>query len=95
MEPLSEEKKQELAARLWNREKKGEKPGVSYPNKILKALELIYMDPTATVAERLQACRLSAEILPYRKTPKRKTDKDRAVLEALKKGQKKPTPSQG
>jgi ABC-type microcin C transport system duplicated ATPase subunit YejF len=59
--------------------------GKSYPNRILAALESIFTDPSASIDERLQALRLSAEILPYRPQVKRKSEKDKVVLAALNK----------
>lgn len=64
-------------------------PGQSYPNKLLQALQAIIADPSASVAQRLQAVELSTKILPLRKTPRRKTDKDKAILAALEGNKKK------
>ena len=65
---------------------------MSFPNKILRALEGIFTDPNASVAEKLQALELSAKILPLRNTPRRKTEKEKLVIAALKnKGGPKPS----
>lgn len=55
----------------------------TYVNRMLKALSEIYEDPSYTPAEKLQAVRLSIETIDRRVTPKRKTDKDKALLKAL------------
>jgi len=65
------------------------KRGHSYPNRLLSALAGILEDPDASIAERLQAAKLSLEAIPLRPSPRRKTDKEKAIIEALK-GTKKP-----
>ena len=64
------------------------RPGLSFPQRLLNALAGIFEDDKTSTAEKLQAINLSKEILPYRKTPRRKTEKEKVVLAALKK--KKP-----
>ncbi len=69
--------------------KKKKKVGQSYPNRLLSALAAILEDPAASVAERLQAAKLSIEAIPMRPNPRRKTEKEKAILVALG-GTKKP-----
>jgi len=69
------------------RKKRGGKPGQTFPTRILKALAEIYeQDENASISEKLQAIQLSITVLPMRTTPKRKTDKDKAIIEALRNG---------
>ncbi len=60
--------------------------------RLLRALEEIYNSSDATIAEKLQALQLSVEVVPMRTKPRRKTDKEKAVIEALKSGTKKKGP---
>ena len=65
--------------------------------RLLRALSTIYEGEDASVAEKLQALQLSINVLPLRKVPRRKTDKERALIAALggkKKGEgNKPPPT--
>lgn len=69
-------------------EKKG-KPGQSYPHRLLQALARIFDDPNASISEKLQALELSAKILPMRPIPKRRTEKDKLIIAALKRKEPK------
>lgn len=85
-EPFGGDEGREKAARTL----KGGKPGMSYPNRLLTALMKIIEDPNTSTAEKLQAINMSKEILPYRKTPRRKTEKEKLVIATLKSKEKKP-----
>ena len=72
-------------------EEKPKKLIISVPNRLLRALQSIYENQEATIDERLQAIKLSVEVLPMRPKVKRKTDKDKAVIAALQGGSPKPS----
>ena len=69
---------------------RGGKPGQSFPNRLLQALAKIFEDPDSSVAEKLQALELSAKVLPMRPPVRRKSEKEKIIIEALKK--KRPQP---
>lgn len=96
---MSEEIKPEVPDTPVEPQKKKAHPntGMSYPNRLLRALETVYKDANASRAEKLQAIELSLEVLQHRTVPKRKTDKDKALEKILRQGTKKgsepkPTP---
>lgn len=80
---------EEFQEKPEEKKKKKGKPGMSYPNRLLRALEGIYEDEEATRSEKLQAVQLSLETLAIRPVPKRKSDKDKALEKMLGFGPKK------
>jgi hypothetical protein len=61
----------------------GKRKITGYANRLLAALTDILEDPNATVAERIQAAKIALEALPMRRIPRKKTDKERAIIKAL------------
>jgi hypothetical protein len=55
----------------------------SYADRILQALAKIYEQDAASIPEKLQAIKISSEILERRPTPRRKTNKEKLVEKAL------------
>lgn len=91
----SQEKTPEDPDKDWKPGEKKEKPKykrkpMTYPNRLLRALETVYEDKQASRAEKLQAIQLSLDVIAIRPIPKRKTDKDRAIEKLLGAGKKKP-----
>ena len=67
----------------------------SHTNRILAALAHVYESDIASNSEIIQAARLASEVLVRRPTVKKKTEKDRLIIEALgggKRRQKNPPP---
>lgn len=60
-----------------------QKPRKSYIQRLLSALADIYENPDVIPEEKLQAVKLSVEVLGFRQPAKRKTDLDRAKIAAL------------
>lgn len=60
-----------------------QKPRKSYIQRLLSALADIYENPDVIPEEKLQAVKLSVEVLGFRQPVKRKTDLDRAKIAAL------------
>ena len=61
-------------------------------DRLVRVLLEITEDPGQGTEQRLQAARISLEAIAKKKTPKRKTDKDKAIEKALGAGKatKKP-----
>ena len=64
-------------------------PGKSKIVRVINALESIFEDPNVPASLRLQALNIALETLKMRPIPRRKTDKEKLVIESLKRGQKK------
>ena len=63
-------------------------PPIPYAVRLLRALEEIYRDPRASIADKIRAIELSLETLPHRTIPRHKTDKEKAVIRALEESAK-------
>ena len=69
---------------------KKKKSYLTHANRLLRVLAEITSDDNSTVTEKLQAVRLSLDAMDRRKTPKRKTDREKLIEKAL--GGKKTKP---